>query len=269
MNTREIIKKAVYLPFRAYKGFILVTFLFLISEIISEQIYRIEIGFLNPIMVIMDMIISIIILGFCIAIVYNYIDESFDIKEVSITATAKVGFKDELIEAYYYSLAIIGTVGLSFALGIYHSISSIIDSVLYVDYKLNTLTLPKLFQLLSPEKYHQLAFSVLTTIAIFVILFAIFFSYCSFAKIRLKETGDMKESMNFVKLTKIIKIKGLKRYLIFVVLTLIVFAAVLVIMRTLESYYLIGSVISALAESFGLFFILDSYSLFYYSDNIN
>ena len=79
----------------------------------------------------------------------------------------------------------------------------------------------------------------------------------------------MKESMNFVKLTKIIKSKGLKRYLIFVVLTLIVFAAVLVIMRTLESYYLIGSVISALAESFGLFFILDSYSLFYYSDNIN
>ena len=269
METIEIIKKAVYLPFRAYKGFILVTILFLISEIISEQIYRIEIGFLNPTIIIIDTIIGIIILGFCIAIVYNYIDDSFNIMEISITATTKAGFKEELIEAYYYTLAIIGTVAISFALGIYHNISSIIDSVLYINYKLDTLTLPKLFELLSPEKYQQLAFSVLATIGIFVILFAIFFSYCSFAKIRLKETGDMKESMNFVKLTKIIKSKGLKKYLIFVVLTLIVFATVLVIMRTLESHYIIGSIISALAESFALFFILDSYTLFYYSDNIN
>lgn len=43
MHTFEIIKKAFYLPFKAYKGFILVTFLFFISEIITEMINQIEI----------------------------------------------------------------------------------------------------------------------------------------------------------------------------------------------------------------------------------
>ncbi|WP_298521501.1 hypothetical protein [uncultured Methanobrevibacter sp.] len=269
MHTWKIIKKAFYLPFRAYKGFILVTFLFFISEIVNSIVNQIEIGNLTPLTVLITFVIDIAILGICIAIVYHYIYSSFDIREVSLTTTAKAGFKDEMIEIYYYMLAIGGTIILSLALGIYHNISSIMDSVTYIDSKLDTVTLPKLLSLLSPDSYHHLASSVIATLIIFIILFAICFSYCSFAKIRLKETGDVKESVNFVKLSKIIKSKGIKKYLNFVILNFLVFSAVLIIMRTLEYYFVIGSIISALAEAFALFFILDSYSLFYYSDNIN
>lgn len=269
MHTFEIIKKAFYLPFRAYKGFILVTFLFFISEIINEIVNQVEIGNLTPVTVLVAFVIDIVILGICIAVVYHYIYSSFDIREVSLTTTAKAGFKDEMIEFYYYMLAIGGTIILSLSLGIYHNITSIIDSVTYIDSKLTTMTLPKLINLLSPDSYHHLASSVIVTLIIFIILFAICFSYCSFAKIRLKETGEIKESINFVKLSKIIKSKGIKKYLNFVVLNFLVFSAVLLLMRTLEYYFVIGSIISALAEAFALFFILDSYSLFYYSDNIN
>ena len=270
MNTLEIIKKAISLPFKAYKGFILVTFLFFITEITSETINLIEIGDLTPYTIVINLLGDITILGICIAVVYHYIDDSFNIREVSLTTTTKAGFKDELIEWYYYSLAIIGTAIISFALGIYHNIYSILDQVIYIEGKLDSLTLPKLIKYLSPDSCHQLAFSVIATLAIFVILFAIFFSYCSFAKIRLKETGDMKESMNFIKLTKIIKNKGIKQYFIFVILTLIVFGTTLTLMRTLESFFIIGSIVSALTEAFALFFILDSYTLFYkYSDNVN
>lgn len=264
MHTFEIIKKAFYLPFKAYKGFILVTFLFFISEIITEMINQIEIVDLTMPILLIDPISGIIILGISIAVVYHYIDDSFDIRDVSITATAKAGFKDTFIESYYYILTITITAIISYALGIYHSIDSVISGIMLVDNKISSLTLPKLVKYLSPDAYHQLAFSVMATLAIFIILFAISFSYCSLAKIRLKETGNMAESMNFIKLTKIIKSKGIKKYMNFIILTFIVFSAVLLIMKTLEYYFIIGSVISALTESFALFFILDSFSLFYH-----
>ena len=265
MNTFEIIKKAFFLPFKAYKGFLLVTLLFFISEIANEIVNKTIIEDLTILNVTISYLLGIIVLGISIAVVYHYIYDSFDIREVSFTTTAKAGIKDTLIESYYYSLAIVGTIALSYLLGIYNDIYSIIDSVDYVDEKFCSFTLPKLLKYLSPDTYHQLATSVIVTLVIFVILFAIFFSYCSFAKIRMKETGNLKESMNFVKLTQIIKRKGIRKYLNFVILNFIVFMVVLMLMRTLEAYFITGSIISALAESFALFFILDSYCLFYYS----
>lgn len=265
MNTIEIIKKAVSLPFRAYKGFILVTFLFFVSEVINETNNLGTINELTPIKLVIGGIISIIVLGISIAIVYHYIFDSFDIREVSIKYTTKIGFKDSLIELYYYLLTFLFTDIICYALGIYRNIDSILNNFEYIDGKLHTLTLPKLINLLSPDTYQHLAFSVMVTLAVFMILFAIFFSYCSLAKVRLKETGELKESMNFIKLTKIIRKNGIKKYLNFVILTLIVFSVVLLLMRTLESYFVVGSLISALAEAFGLFFILDSFSLFYFT----
>ena len=265
MHTFEIIKKAFYLPFRAYKGFALTTLLFFISEIVQEMLNQAPVNDMTVIMSTLVLIMQIVILGISIAVVYHYIYDSFDIREVSLTATAKAGLKDSLIETYYYSLTLIFTVVITYSLGIYHDIYSIIGSIIYVDAKFQTFTLPQLLKYLSPEAYHHLAVSVIATLAIFVIIFAIAFSYCSFAKIRLKETGSMKESVNFVKLSHIIKSKGIRKYLNFVVLNFIVFMVVLMLMRTLEAYLIAGSIISAMAEAFALFFILDSYCLFYYS----
>lgn len=266
MDTSEIIKKAVSLPFRAYKGFILVIFLFFLSEIVTEIFNQIEIGELTMMFYFaIPSIFAMIILGFCITIVYHYIDDSFDIREVSLKTTTKAGFKDTLIEFYYYSLTIILTTVITYSLGIYRNIDSLLDGISYVDYKVNTLTFPELLKLFTPDTYHQLASSVIATLAIFVILFAIFFSYCSLAKIRLKETGDIRESMDFINLTKIIKRKGIRKYLSFVILTFIILASVLFLMKALESHPLIGSIISAFTEAFALFFILDSFSLYYYS----
>ncbi|MBQ2830974.1 DUF4013 domain-containing protein [Methanobrevibacter sp.] len=265
MNTIEIIKKAVSLPFRAYKGFILVTFLFFVSEVINETNNLGTINELTPIKLVIGGIISIIVLGISIAIVYHYIFDSFDVREVSIKYTTKVGFRDTLTELYYYLLTFLSTGIICYALGIYRNIDSILNNFEYIDTKLHTLTLPKLINLLSPDTYQHLAFSVMVTLAVFMIMFAIFFSYCSLAKIRLKETESLKESMNFIKLTKIIRKNGIKKYLNFVILTLIVFSVALMLMKTLESYFIVGSLISALAEAFGLFFILDSFSLFYFT----
>ena len=265
MNTFEIVKKAFILPFRAYKGFILVTALFFMTEMIKEIINSEYIGDLSLFIFIAYEIISIIILGVCIAISYHYVYDSFDIREVSLKTTAKAGFKDTMIESYYYLLVIIGTILISYGTGLYHNIFTLFSNLNYVEYKVETLTLPELIKYLSPDAYHHLAFSVVATLAIFVILFAICFSYCSFAKIRLTETGDIKESVNFIKITKIIKMKGVRKYLYFVILTFVLFATVFILMKTLESYFIIGSIISSMMEAFSLFFILDSFSLFYYS----
>lgn len=265
MNTSMIIKKAITLPFRAYKGFILTVFLFFISEMNAGVMNQIEIGDLTIIAVIAVTIINLMILGACIAVVYHYIDDSFNIKEASLTNTTKAGFKDTFLEFYYFSLAVVSTAIISLALGIYHNIYYIIDYVLYINNKASQLTLPKLLKYLSPNAYHQLTLSVVATLLIFIILFAVFLSYCSLAKIRLKDTGDLKESMNFIKLTKIIKDKGIRKYLNFVFLTLFVLGATFIIMRTLEPYLFIGSLLSAFTEAFSLFFILDSFTLFYHS----
>ena len=269
MDTTEIIKKAISLPFKAYKGFILVIFLFFISEIIREVIYRINIEYLTPLLVLSELTITVFILGICIALVYHYIDDSFDIKEVSLKTVTKAGFKDRFIEIYYYLLLIIGTIIISSSLGIYKNIFSVMDSIQYVDAELESMTLPKLLNLLSPESYTQLTLSIAAILIIFITLFSIVFAYCSFAKIRLKETGNMEDALNFVKLSRIIKNKGLKKFVIFVILTLIVFGTVLVLIRTLEPYPFIGNITSAFTEAYALFFVLHSYSLFYYSDNIN
>lgn len=265
MNTYEIIKKSVSLPFRAYKGFILVTFLFFVSETFKEIINQIPIDDTIYLKMSSAMLISIIILGINIAIAYHYIYDSFNIRNVSLVTTTKAGLKDLLIESYYYFLAIATTAVISHFLGIYNDIDSAIDTLAYVDYKLESMTLPKLLTYMSPDTYYQVSQSVMITLAIFIILFALCLSYCSIAKIRMKETRNLKDSMNFIKLTKIIISKGIKKYLNFVILTFIVFAVVLLLMKTLESYFFIGSVISAFSEAFALFFILDSFSLFYYS----
>ena len=265
MNTYEIVKKAFTLPFRAYKGTLLVTALFFISEILKESINSLYIGDITLVMLAGYYIISIVILGGCIAISYHYVYDSFDIRNVTLKATANAGLKDTLIEIYYYSLVLIGTGAISYALGIYKDIYSLLDGLDYMSQKVQMLTLPKLLKYMSPDAFHQLTLSVVVALAIFVILFAICFSYCSFAKILLTETGDMKESVNFIKITRLIKAKGVRKYLNFVILTFILLASVLLMMRTLESYFIIGSLVSALMEAFSLFFILDSFCLFYYS----
>lgn len=265
MNTIEIIKNAVILPFRAYKGFILVTFLFLLSEIVNETFNMVSAEDLTFVYMFIPPIFSIIILGLCIAIVYHYIDDSFDIREVSIKTTTKAGFKDLFIESYYYTLTVILTAAISYAFGIYHNIYSLIDGLDYIGTKVENLTLPGLIALLTPDRYNELAFSVVATLAIFVIFFSIFLSYCSLGKIRLKETGKMGEALSLTKLTRIINQKGIRKYLNLVILTSIISGAVLLIMKTLQSYVFTGSLISALTEAFALFFILDSFSLYYYS----
>ena len=265
MDTSTIIKKSVTFPFRAYKGFILTIFLFFISEMISEILASISISNVTPLLRIVTIISQILLLGTCISVVYHYIDESFDIKEMSLTYTAKIGFKDMLVESYYYSLVVICTSGLTFVLGIYRNIHSIIDQVLYLNNKLSHLTFPKLLKYLSPESYAQLSFSITIALLIFMIFFAVFLSYCSIAKIRLRETGDLKESMNFIKLSKIIKSKGIRRYLNFVILAMLMLAATFIIMRTLQPYIFIDGLLSSFTEAFSLFFILDSFTLFYKS----
>ena len=266
MHTFEIIKKAFNLPFKAYKGFILVTILFFISEITNEIIYQIEFGDLSVLILTLVPIGDIVLFGASIAIVYHYIDESFDIRKLSLKTTTKVGFNELILELYYYNITLIGTTILSYLLGIFHNINSIIDNILLLNDEINSMTLPRILEYMNPEAYQQLASSVIPLIAIFLILFTIFFSYCSLGKIILKETNSMKESVNLVKLTKIIKRKGFRKYLNFVILTLIVLSFVLLLMKTFEYYFIIGSVFSALAEAFALFFVLDSFSLFYYSN---
>lgn len=263
MNTYEIIKKSISLPFRAYKGFSLVIFLFFVSEMFADIVIDLPIDDTAYFKFLSMLFVSMTILGINIAIAYHYIYDSFNIRTVSIVTTTKVGVKDFLIESYYYFLAISGTVIISYLLGIYKDIDTALDTLIYLDHKLESMTLPKLLTYLSPKVYYQMAHSVIITLTIFIILFAIFFSYCSIAKIRIKETGNIKESMNFINLTKIIMNKGIKKYLTFVILTFIVFAILLLLMKTLESYFFIGSVISAFSEAFALFFILDSFSLFY------
>lgn len=107
MHTYEIIKRAFYLPFKAYKGFILVTVLFFMSEIVNAITNNMQIEDLTIFVMLAPLAFGIIVLGFCIAIVYHYIDDSFDIREVSLITTTKAGFKDTAIEIYYYAISII------------------------------------------------------------------------------------------------------------------------------------------------------------------
>ena len=265
MNTFGIVKKAVTLPFRAYKGFILVTFLFFLSEIVTDAFNMVSVEDLTFVYMFIPPVFNVVILGLSIGIVYHYIDDSFDIREVSLKTTTKAGFKDLFIESYYYSLTVIFTAVISYAFGIYHNIYSLIDGLDYLGTKVENLTLPGLIALLTPDRYNELAFSVVATLAIFAILFSIFLSYCSLGKIRLKETGKMGEALSIIKLTRIINQNGIRKYLNLVILTSIISGAVLLLMKTLQSYVFTGSLISALTEAFALFFILDSFSLYYYS----
>lgn len=264
MNTIEIIKKSFMLPFKAYKGFILVTLLFFACEMVTDLLYRTATSKLTIVEFTITLIIYIIALGVSVAIVYHYIDDSFNIREISIKTTAKAGINDIILECYYYILAIGTTVILTRYLGLYDNMFTVLDNIVYVEQEFVTAPLPEFLNFISPLTLTQFTFSFLASLAIFVILFALFFSYCSFGKIRLTETGNLIEGMNIIKITKIIIKKGIIRYLGFIILTFTIFMTVFLIMKTLDAYLLIGSIISAMTESFALFFILDSFSLFYY-----
>lgn len=267
MNTSEIIKKAVYFPINNYRAFIKVTLMFLISEMICEVIFSLPINDYTIFRIWIVNILSLFVLGAATLYVFGIIDNSDEGNDLDldIKKSTKVGINDLLVESYYFTLTVVVSAAVSLSLGFFHDISTFMDNVSYIEYEMIDINLPKLFELVSPESMASLSHSVIGMIVVFIISYAIFFSLCSIAKIRLKETNDFKEALNFIRLFSIIQEKGFRKYLNFVILNFLVFGFVVLCMRSLEAVPIIGSLISSILESFSIFFILDSYSLFYKS----
>ena len=265
MNTFEIVKKAFYFPIHNYRGFIKVTFLFLLSEIISHIVFYSEIGDLESYYFLGAGLFFLLVLGASTIIVFSIIDSSEDMERISLRKSTKVGIKDSLIEVYYFILVIVVSTIVSMLLGFFNNFNSFFDELTFVGVEINNMTIPKLISYLSPDTLSSLSNSVLGIIIVFIVCYAIFFSLGSIAKIRLKETNDFQESLDFIKLFKIVMEKGIKKYLNFIIINFLVFGFVVVILHTLEAFPIIGSIVSALLESFSIFFILYSYTLFYYS----
>ncbi|MBE6494328.1 MAG: DUF4013 domain-containing protein [Methanosphaera stadtmanae] len=262
MKNIEIIKQSLLFPIKYYKHFIIVTVLFLISELSREHfLHLIPEDHIIPLFII-SILLPLIVLGISLQIIFHAIDDKKGFPKLTLKSSIDEAAKDTVLELYYYGLALIITVLLSIPIGLFRNMgdfSSYLSNIMTRLEHLNPIEIigaaHNIFLL---NNIDPLIFSLI----IFIIAFIIMFSLCTLCKIDLETNHNFKQIFNIkYVLSKVMKI-GIKKYLEFLLLVIIICILVANIVQLIHSSY-IGSFLSALLESFSLFFFLHSFAQLY------
>lgn len=264
MKNREIIKESLLFPIKNYKYFIIVTILFLISEFSREYLTHTHNSDISSnIMFIISFIIPLIVLGISLQIIFHLINKKKGAPRISFHETIKEALQDTILESYYLLLALIASTILTLPSGIIQKIDEI--PTFMSDLLANTEE-TSVFEIIGSlpdmamiDTYNNIKMIFI----IFIIVFVIFFSICTISKIDLNENKDYKQSFNIIRMLKIIKKIGIIKYMEFLLLIIIVSILIANIVFFLDMIVAIGSIFSAILESFSLFFFLHSFAKLY------
>lgn len=177
MKIREIILDSIYLPFKKYKLSALIIILSFLCELISEEMYSINIGNLNPLMMIFNTFISLIILGLMMNLTYRAVFEE-DI-EVNLKEYLLEGIKEYVVTIHYILLTFITSSLFILPTGVYARLTHINEYISKMDINTTFMTLHELSHQLPVDLKINFQHSIQLNVLIAIILF-IFFSSMGF-----------------------------------------------------------------------------------------
>lgn len=263
MKTREIIKQSILFPIKYYKQFIIVTILFIISELTREHVLH-NIPDDNVIlMFLIHILLPLVVLGISLQIIFHAIAKKKGFPRMTLKKSLDEAVKDTILESYYFALTIIITTLLSIPLGIFRNIndiSSFITNNFTGSENVNPIEVigstPDVLILNNLDPF-------VISLVIFIIMFIIMFSFCTIGKIDLEINHNFLRIFNLKYIMGKIKKIGITKYAKFLLLVIVICAIVANIVFFLNTSHIIGSILSAILESISLFFFLHSFAQLY------
>ena len=261
MRIRNIILNSCYLPFKKYKLFILIFILTLLCEVLSDEMYSINIGKWTPLMMLGNTIIAMIILGLMMNITYRAVFE----EEIKLNPKEHLleGIKEYVGTLYYLLLTFIISSLFIIPTGVYARLTHINEYISKMDINATFMTFHELAHQLPVDLQINLMHSIQLNVLIAIILLIFFTSMGFIGKLLLYNTGKISYALDFRKIFVVIKNIGVKRYLKFLLCIGIV-TIIIVNSTFILGYFFRDTSISALIESFTLIFSTNAFYLIYF-----
>ena len=265
MKNKEIIKESLLFPIKNYKYFIIVTILFLISEFTQEYFLHSKNSDIttNIIFIVACLIIPLIVLGISLQIIFHLLNKKKGAPKITFDESIKEALQDTILESYYLILALIISTILSIPTGLFQRIDEIPTFMSDMIATTEEISIFEIMGSLPDMAIVDTANSLKMTLIIFIIVVVILFSICTISKIDLNANEDYKQSFNIMRMLKIIKKIGIIKYMEFLLLIIIISIVIANIVFILNLAPTFGSIISAILESFSLFFFLHSFAKLY------
>ena len=264
MKNKEIIKESLLFPIKNYKYFIIVTFLFLFSELLQEYLMHIKDSNISIIIAfILIVIIPLLVLGIGLQIIFHLLDKKMGAPKISFSESIKEALKDTILESYYFILSLLVTVILSIPTGLFSNLDDISIFMSNMITDTDGISVIEVMGSLPEMAILDAVNSIKICLIVFILSFVVFFSMCTISKIDLNINEDYKQSFNIIRMLKIIKKIGIIKYLEFLIFIIVISMVVANITFMLNFTPVVGSIISAFLESFSLFFFLHSFAKLY------
>ena len=263
MKNREIIKNSILFPIRNYKEFIIITLLFLLTELIQEHFpHEINDAFTTIPAFFVFIILPLLVLGINLQIIFHLIGENSGLPKLSFKKSLKEAFHDVLLESYYYILTILITVILAIPTGIFTHFVEISGQLNNISIEIEEMNVIQVIGSI-PDLILYDSQTLLLCLLIFIITLTIMFSMCTLGKIDIEKNHNFKQALNIRYIFSLIKKIGILKYLEFILLIIIICVMVANIVFILNFSEMIGSIISSFLESLSLFFFLSSFAQLY------
>ena len=261
MKIRNVILDSLYLPFKKYKLFIIISLLSFFCEVISEEMYSINLGRWTPLMMIGNTLISLIIIGLMMNITYRAVFE--EKIELNLKEYLLEGLKEYIVTIYYILLTFIASSLFIVPTGVYERLTHINEYISKMDLNTTFMTIHELSGQLPVDLQINLVHSIQLNVLIAITLFILFSSMGFIGKLLLYHTGKISYAFDFRKIFVVINNIGKIRYLKFIVCIGII--TIIVVNSTfLLGYFFGDNLISAIIEAFTLIFSTNAFYLIYF-----
>lgn len=260
MRIREIILDSIYLPFKKYKLFLLTIVLLFFCEVISDEMYSINIGKWTPLMMLGNTVISMIIIGLIMNITYRAVFE----EEIGLNPKDYLleGIKEYLVTIYYLLLTFITSSLFIIPTGVYARLTHINEYISKMDINTTFMTFHELSHQLPVDLQINLLHSIQLNVLISIFLLIFFTSMGFIGKLLLYNTGKISYALDLRKIFIVIRNIGVIRYMKFILCIGIV--TILVVNSTfLLGFFFRDNIISAIIEAFTLIFTTNAFYLIY------
>ncbi|MBQ6218794.1 MAG: hypothetical protein IJJ47_03585 [Methanosphaera sp.] len=260
MRIRNIIRESLMLPFKELKLFIIVFLLAFSYEVITDSFYHINIGDLSIVKIIINMLIILIIMGIMMHITHLAV---YDKKvEIRLFDSFMEGVREYVITMYYLVLTLVCSSFFIFPTGVYSKIYNLINYIKVNNADATFITIQEISHELPIDIMMGLQRSIEINLIITIVILIVFSSFGFIGKSILFRTDNLLYALDLRVILKVIKNIGYKRYVKFLIAIGIILIIVINIIIVLGQIF--GDfIISALLETFLLFFATNAFYLIY------
>lgn len=262
MDVIDIIKDAFYYPINDYKNWLIIGILFLLSSILTEYVITAN-GAVGIIGSIINLLISILIVGIGIAVIKASLGRSSEIPMIDIANNFIDGIKSIIISIIYFIIPAIIVAIISIPVGVYSNTYSVIESISKVPTNV-TVTPEMIIQAIPQNVLVSFATSAVIIALIALILMIIFALFEVIAQVRFAETGSIAAAIDIKAIFDKISSIGWGKYIIYIIAVVICLVVITIIMGILTLIPYIGVLISEFVfASFALLFLSRCRALIY------